>query len=393
MLAVKSVKQSFSPDKEILQMMNTFKDMVNHCIRIGLQNDISNMKRLSVLSYQTLKDFDTPSYYKINAISQAAGRLAQRKHDVKEGKKPKPPFIKKPFLVNCYRLKINGMLFSFPTTQGQRNFLLNDHTVKQLSDHGIKVKSFTMTTTSLSFCIKRDVSEIKPDSAIGIDRNLRNVTMSTPKNTIMYRTEKILSIKQNSQHVRNSFRRFDVRVKNKFHKKHKGRQMQRVNQHLHKISKDIVQRAKDSKSMIVFENLKGIRRLYKKGNGQGKKYRQKLNSWSFYELQKQVEYKARWEGILVKFVDPKRTSKLCPICGGKIQEDGLNRRKVLCNNCGKIMDRDVVASMNIAYKGWSRFCHPRGLPDEVMRGNADRLNPLILRVHGSKLVSVNSPIT
>jgi putative transposase len=50
------------------------------------------------------------------------------------------------------------------------------------------------------------------------------------------------------------------------------------------------------------------------------------------------------------------------------------------------MDRDVVASMNIAYKGWSRFCHPRGLPGEAMRGNVgfDK-NPLILRVDGSTL--------
>jgi putative transposase len=50
------------------------------------------------------------------------------------------------------------------------------------------------------------------------------------------------------------------------------------------------------------------------------------------------------------------------------------------------MDRDVVASMNIAYKGWSRFCHPRGLPSEAMRGNVGLFEPLILRVDGSKLV-------
>jgi putative transposase len=49
------------------------------------------------------------------------------------------------------------------------------------------------------------------------------------------------------------------------------------------------------------------------------------------------------------------------------------------------MDRDVVASMNIAYKGWSRFCHPRGLPSEAMRGNVGSFEPLILRVDGSKL--------
>ncbi|MDE1862509.1 MAG: transposase [Thaumarchaeota archaeon] len=32
-------------------------------------------------------------------------------------------------------------------------------------------------------------------------------------------------------------------------------------------------------------------------------------------MQRQIQYKAVWEGIPVRFVDPRRTSKLCPICG------------------------------------------------------------------------------
>jgi len=207
----------------------------------------------------------------------------------------------------------------------------------------------------------------------------------------MCKTNKILSIKENSQFVKASFKRNDRRVKGRFFTKIRGRQTRRANQFLHKISKNIVQKSKESKSAIIFEDLKGIRKLYRKGNGQGKKYRRKLNSWSFYELQRQIQYKAEWEGIPVVFVDPKRTSKLCPICGDRIQDDKLNRRKLWCSNCGKSMDRDVVAAMNIAYKGWSRFCHPRGLSDEAIKGNADRLNPLILRVDGSNLVVKVTP--
>ncbi|MEO9310170.1 MAG: hypothetical protein ABI337_07730 [Nitrososphaera sp.] len=55
----------------------------------------------------------------------------------------------------------------------------------------------------------------------------------------------------------------------------------------------------------------------------------------------------------------------------------------------RFMDRDVVASMNIACKGRSRLCHPRGIPSEAMSGNVgfDK-NSLILRVDGSKLTFV-----
>ena len=170
---------------------------------------------------------------------------------------------------------------------------------------------------------------------------------------------KLLSIKQNTIYARAGFKRNDNRVLKNIYKKYDKRLQNRTKQFIHKISKQIVDDAVKAKSIIAFENLKGIRKLYRKGNGQGNKFRRKLNGWQFYELQRQVEYKALWEGIPVVFVDPKRTSKLCPICGLRVQEDKQNKRKLLCINCGKSMDRDVLASMNIAHKAWSRFTHAR----------------------------------
>ena len=370
-------------------MMYIFKEMVNHCIRIGLDNNVSTLKKFSSMFYHELDKYEIQSKYKITAISQACGRLSQMKKDIKKGKKVKSPFVRKLFLVSCYGFKINGMLLSIPI--GNRtyvNIVLDDYVTKKLAEKDVKPRSFTITPNSLSISIRKEVQEIIPENVIGVDRNLRNVTISTPGGSVMYKTNKLLSIKENSQFVRASFRRNDRRVKNKFFTQRKNRQSRRIQQYLHRISKDIVQRAKKSKSSIVFEDLKDIRRLYRNGNGQGNKYRRRLNSWSFYELQRQIQYKASWEGILVGFVDPKRTSQICPICGDRIQEDGLHRRKLLCINCGRSTDRDVIASMNIAHKGWSRFCHPRGLSDETMKWNSDNLQPIILRVNGSKLISV-----
>jgi IS605 OrfB family transposase len=76
-----------------------------------------------------------------------------------------------------------------------------------------------------------------------------------------------------------------------------GRQKRRINQYLYKITKDIIQKAKETKSALVLEDIKGIRKSYKKGNSQGNKFRRKLNSWSFYEFQRQIQHKAAWEGI------------------------------------------------------------------------------------------------
>jgi len=362
--------------------METFKDMVNHCIRIGLQNNCSTLKKLSKLAYHELEQYDVLSYYKLNAISQACGRLSQMKRAIRNSRNVKSPFVRKSYLVSCYGFKINGMLLSIPiSNRNYVNIMLNNHTVSKLKEG--KPRSFTIIGNAFCICVRKEIEEIEPENVIGIDRNLRNVTISTPEQGIMYRTNRLLTIKENTMHVIASFRRNDRRVKQKFYNRKKGRRTRRINQFLHKISKDIVSRAVQSKSMIVFEDLKGIRKLYRKGNGQGNKYRRKLNSWSFYELQRQVEYKARWEGLPVRYVSPRRTSMLCPICGDILQEDRQNRRKVLCINCSKVMDRDIVASMNVAYKGWARFTHPRGLSVEAVKRNVEK--PLILGVDGSQL--------
>jgi putative transposase len=238
------------------------------------------------------------------------------------------------------------------------NILLNNHTQEILSDPVLKVCSFTITTFNISICISKEIEQVKCTKIVGIDRNLRNVTVGNNDMVTFYKTNKLLSIKQNTIHARAGFKRNDNRIKQKFWQEKNKRMQNRTKQFIHKITKQIVSNAVEQKSIIAFENLKGIRKMYRKGNSQGNKYRKKLNGWQFYELQRQIEYKAQWVGIPVVFVDPKRTSKLCPICGERIQED-TNKRKVLCINCGKSMDRDVIASMNIAHKAWSRFNHAR----------------------------------
>lgn len=80
-LAYKSVRQYFIPNQEQIELMNTFKDMVNHCIKIGLENNVTTLRRFSKLYYHKLEQYDIASSYKLNAISQACGRLAQMKKD------------------------------------------------------------------------------------------------------------------------------------------------------------------------------------------------------------------------------------------------------------------------------------------------------------------------
>ena len=366
--------------------METFRQMVNECIRVGLDSNISTLGKFSSLYYKNLGKYQIQSKYKLTAMSQACGKLSQMKRSIRDGKIPKSPYIQKSYLVSCYGFKIHETSLSIPI--GDRkyiNVILNHYTQQILLDKSLKVKSFVITPDSISLGIQRQVKEIKCDNTIGIDRNLRNITVGNHKKVTMYDTADLPKIAYRAKKVTSSFKRNDHRIRQKIYSKNGNRRARRIKQFLNRISKDIVQKAKKSNSMIILEDLKGIRKLYRRGNGQGNKHRATMNSWPFYELQRQIQYKSAWEGIPVRFVSPVRTSILCPICGSRTQEDRYQHRQLWCSSCKRSMDRDVMASMNISYKGLQKFCNPSGLSDETVKGNLDKAMPIILRVDGSKL--------
>jgi IS605 OrfB family transposase len=102
----------------------------------------------------------------------------------------------------------------------------------------------------------------------------------------------------------------------------------------------------------VLEKLTHIRNSSRRGNGQGRKLRGRLNRWSFHELQRQIEYKAKWEGVPVEYVWASRTSQTCSQCGF-INKALKYERGWLCPICGAILDRDYDAARNILLR--SRF--------------------------------------
>src|SRR5947209_12919762 len=105
-LAVKSVRQNSPLPQEVLGLLETFRRMVNDALSIGLAYDASSLRKLSLLSYNQLASYDIPSYYKLCAISRAAGILASRKKSVKRGYPTRTPYSHKPLLVSCYGFKI-----------------------------------------------------------------------------------------------------------------------------------------------------------------------------------------------------------------------------------------------------------------------------------------------
>ena len=109
----------------------------------------------------------------------------------------------------------------------------------------------------------------------------------------------------------------------------------------HKISRKIVNEAKQTNCAIKLEHLKGIRNNRK----QKESFHYTLNSWSYYQLQTFVEYKAKLLGIPVLYIEPAYTSQTCHKCG---QIGKRNGKSFKCPQCGYTAHADVNAAWNIA---------------------------------------------
>ncbi|MEV7084951.1 transposase [Streptomyces sp. NPDC093085] len=115
----------------------------------------------------------------------------------------------------------------------------------------------------------------------------------------------------------------------------------------HVISKTIVTTAERTGSGIALEDLTGIRSRVRLRKDQ----RAQLHSWSFRQLGRYIEYKAKRAGVPLVYVDPAYTSQRCSQCGHIDRRNRPSQATFACRSCGALMHADDNASHNIGLKG------------------------------------------
>ena len=137
-----------------------------------------------------------------------------------------------------------------------------------------------------------------------------------------------------------------------------NRWMQDVN---HCVSKALVDN-NPKHTLFVLEDLSGIRNATERVKT---KDRYVSVSWSFYDLEQKLMYKAKQHQSTVIKVDPRYTSQCCPVCG-HIEKANRNKkiRLFTCKNCGYKSNDDRVGAMNLYRMGISYLTEAQ-VPDTV----------------------------
>lgn len=179
------------------------------------------------------------------------------------------------------------------------------------------------------------------DDFLGVDMGVANIAVDSDKT--IHQGKSVKKVRYRHRQLRTRLQKKGTHSTRRRLKKLSGKERRFATWTNHNISKEIVDKAKDTQRGIALEELGGIRDRVTVRKSQ----RATLSSWSFAQLQSFIEYKAQRAGVKVVAVDPRNTSRTCPCCGHVDKANRKTQDKFLCVNCGHSGLADYIAAMNI----------------------------------------------
>jgi len=192
------------------------------------------------------------------------------------------------------------------------------------SDLGIFGGLFFLSAT----CEVEAPPPVEVEGALGVDLGVTNIAVDSDGE--IHSARHINNIRHRHRRLRAKLQAQGTRSAKRKLKQLSGKERRFAKDTNHRISKQIVAKAKDTNRAIALEDLTGIRTRVTVRRRQ----RASLHSWAFFQLRNFVEYKAKRAGIPVVRVDPRNTSRTCPVCGCIDKANRPSQSTFSCVVCG-----------------------------------------------------------
>jgi len=296
-----------------------------------------------------LKDWKYSKHYIDSAINSVIGLVKGWITLHNKGMAKEPPKITKKAVY------IKNTLFNFKngilkiSVEPNRRYLMVD-----LSKYLWVPKDFDglggliLTEKELIITVKKRV-EPKADEWASFDVNLTNVTALINGRIERYDLKELYHVHRAYEAKRQRIQRlskFKPKTSRKLLRKYSRRERNRARDFMQKLTTEIARKLKESRSGAIMERLKGIKQKILNGS---KRQNRKISKWNARTFQFMLEYKLKWLDLPARYVNPKDTSKTCPLCSGSMAS--YAGRLMKCEKCSIIMDRDVIAVLNLRMRG------------------------------------------
>lgn len=191
-------------------------------------------------------------------------------------------------------------------------------------------------------CEVEEPELIDVEGVLGVDLGIKNLAVDSDGE--VHSASQINRVRYRNRRLRTKLQSNGTKSAKRKLKKRSGKEHRFAKDTNHRISKQLVTKAKGTRRAIALEDLGGIPARVTVRRSQ----RAALHSWAFFQLRAFVEYKARRAGVPVVLVDPRNTSRTCPQCGCIDKRNRPTQSIFSCVVCGFSGLADHIAAVNIS---------------------------------------------
>lgn len=342
------VKLKTTPEQHqaLLETLETANAACNEISKVAWKNKVFSQFKIHGLTYYDTRDsFNLSAQVTVRCISKVADAY-------KLDKKTQRAF--KPHGAIAYDARIlkwyvDRQEVSIWSTQGRLKipFVAGQHQLELLkyqrgeSDLAYIRGEFYLFAT----CEIEDPEELEPEAVLGVDLGIVNI--ATDSDGEVFNGSHVNNVRHRHRRLRKKLQQKGTKGARRRLKKLSGKEKRFAKHTNHVISKRIVAKAQGTTRAIALEELTGIRDRVTVRRSQ----RATLHSWSFFQLKEFVKYKAQKVGVPVIEVDPRNTSRTCPVCGCVDKANRKTQSSFLCVMCGFSGLADHIAAFNISVRG------------------------------------------
>ena len=353
--------QIYPSEEDKTLLLDTMHSYIKACNFVShyifTTKDLSQVSVQKHTYYELRSVYNLPSQMACNVVRTVIGSYKTNKtngFDWTECKYNKPQFT----LSWNRDYSLNQDKFSVGTLEGRikvdyANNGMEKYFDKSVYHFGTAKVVYKHNKFFLHIAVSFDVDEVSNSdvlNVVGHDRGIRFITTSykSKGQTLFISGNKIKQKRSHYKLLRKQLQQVGTpssRRRLKAIGQRENRWMHDVN---HCVSKALVEQNPKG-TLHVLEDLANIRSATEKVRV---KDRYVMVSWSYYDLEQKLIYKAQRAGQKVIKVDARYTSQTCPKCG-HVEKNNRDKKNHIfcCCNCGYKSNDDRIGAMNLYHKG------------------------------------------
>lgn len=363
---VRSVRLPRKVFKVFTELEGMYRNMVEQLVLYAVRNKVKSFTRLKALRYREMRRLysQLPSHYVYTACQDASTRaksflrlkklgLAEREYpEVKKVTIWLDDHLWKPYGLTYIKIATHKGWITVELEPHKQYWRYINRGWRWASETKIRLDKNNRKLV-IYFTFVKEVEEYKSKGYIPVDVNENNVTILVDGVAYLFETgmEKlVLGYYYRRKRVQERYDRlYGVRSRAKKRVLKKLKEGKKKFDIRWKIANIIVRAAYEKRYAIVLERL-GKRPMNNMiARIKDKQLRHRIYQASFRGIQVAIVEKAIEYSVPVVYVDPRNTSRLCPIHGIPIiYSNGSRIGK--CSRDGELWHRDVVAVWNLYFK-------------------------------------------